>query len=202
MGAEAKCRARVGRGKPVDGKALLETTELIFRSTEKGLLRVVVPYAQLRRPAAATKEGALELHTKDQIVTILDLGPLAAKWADKITNPPSLLEKLGVKPEQTILVIGVDDASFLGELGTLSAPKQADLIFFGVHTPADLKTIPRLMSKLAPGGALWVIRQKGAAAPVSEGEIRTAARAAGLIDVKVASFSPTHTADKYIVKIK
>ena len=34
---------------------------------------------------------------------------------------------------------------------------------------------------------------------VSESEVRTAGRAAGLIDVKVVRFSDTHTADKFVI---
>ena len=55
-----------------------------------------------------------------------------------------------------------------------------------------------LARALSPRGGLWVIRPKGHA-EISEAEVRAAARGAGLVDVKVASFSPTHTADKFVI---
>jgi hypothetical protein len=67
-----------------------------------------------------------------------------------------------------------------------------------VHAPADLDRLPALARALAPAGGLWVIRPKGRAA-VTEAEVRAAARGAGLVDVKVASFSPTHTADRFVI---
>ena len=51
------------------------------------------------------------------------------------------------------------------------------------------------------GGALWTLRRKGAGAAVGEGDVRGAARAAGLTDVKVAAFSDERTADKFVVPI-
>jgi hypothetical protein len=51
---------------------------------------------------------------------------------------------------------------------------------------------------LKPDGALWVIRPKGSKA-VSEAEVMSAGKHAGLVDVKVASFSDTHTAEKFVI---
>ncbi len=46
MGKEAACRARLD-GKSARGKALLETSELVFRSTVRGQLRVAVPFKEM-----------------------------------------------------------------------------------------------------------------------------------------------------------
>ncbi len=206
MGAEAKCRARVG-SKTTAGKALLETTELVFRSTEKGVLRVVVAYQALTRCVA--KDGALELRTPDMQVTLLDLGPLAARWADKIANPPSLLTKLGVKPRLAISIVGAFDAPFLAELRAradldvtiAAAPRAAaDLIFYAAGRRADLARLPKLRASLAPAGALWIIRPKGVDT-ITERDVMAAGKDAGLVDVKVAAFSATHTAEKFVIPV-
>ena len=47
-------------------------------------------------------------------------------------------------------------------------------------------------------GAIWSIRPKGVA-EVSEAAVRAAALAAGLVDVKVARVSATHTAEKFVL---
>jgi hypothetical protein len=75
----------------------------------------------------------------------------------------------------------------------------AAIVFYAAERRADLKR----MAKLAPDGkgALWVIYPKGSAA-IREIEVIEAGRAAGLKDVKVASFSATHTALKFVVPVE
>ena len=109
-----------------------------------------------------------------------------------------------MKPEHRVAVLGVKDESFLALLAkklknkaATRATKDHDLIFFAVDKPADLERIAKLIPSLAPAGALWLIRPRGKK-DVSEAVVREAARAAGLVDVKVARFSETHTAEKYV----
>jgi hypothetical protein len=49
-------------------------------------------------------------------------------------------------------------------------------------------------------GALWVIRPKGRK-EISERAVMDAGKAAGLVDVKVVSFSETHTAEKFVIPV-
>ena len=57
-----------------------------------------------------------------------------------------------------------------------------------------------LKRSLKPNGALWVIRPKGRA-DISEAAVMAAGSAAGLVDVKVVRFSPTHTAEKFVIPL-
>ncbi len=75
------------------------------------------------------------------------------------------------------------------------------VVFLVVEAREDLKEIGELVPTLRGGGALWTLRRKGAGAAVSEGDVRSAARAAGLTDVKVAAFSEERTADKFVVPV-
>ena len=43
-----------------------------------------------------------------------------------------------------------------------------------------------------------MIRPKGSSA-ISESEVMSAGKRAGLVDVKVVSFSKTHTAEKFVI---
>ena len=61
-----------------------------------------------------------------------------------------------------------------------------------------LDRLRALKRSLKPNGALWVIRPKGSAA-ISESEVMAAGKKAGLVDVKVVSFSETHTAEKFVI---
>jgi hypothetical protein len=196
MGLEAECTLR-WQGRAARGKALLETTELIFR----GDVRLKIP--RDRVTAVETDGGELTVSFGGETATLV-LGAAAEKWARALVTVKSRLDKLGVGPGLSIAVVGVDDASFREELAARAgafddAPGKArDLIFFGVHAPADLARIPALVRALAPSGGLWVIRPKGRG-EVKEADVRAAARDGGLVDVKVASFSATHTADKYVI---
>jgi hypothetical protein len=201
MGAEAICNAKVN-GKRVSGRARLEMDTLEFRAPER---RLSIPFKQMRRIVA--EDGALVVES-DQGTLSLALGPVAAKWADKIRNPPSRLDKIGAKPEWRASAVGIDDRGFLKEMGDRIAQlsigrvlKDSDAIFFGATDAAQLSRLATLKRSLKPAGALWVIRPKGRK-EISEQSVMAAGKAAGLVDVKVVSFSPTHTAEKFVIPVK
>ena len=201
MGAEAICDAKVN-GKRVNGRARLEMDTLEFRAPE---LRLSIPFKQMRRIVA---EGGSLVVESDQGTLSLALGPVAARWADKIRNPPSRLDKIGAKPEWRASAVGIDDRGFLKEMGDRIAQlsigrvlADSDAIFFGATDAAQLSRLAALKRSLKPAGALWVIRPKGRK-EISEQSVMAASKAAGLVDVKVVSFSPTHTAEKFVIPVK
>jgi hypothetical protein len=201
MGAEAICNAKFN-GKRVSGRARLEMDTLEFRAPE---LRLSIPFKQMRRIVA---EGGSLVVESDQGTLSLALGPVAAKWADKIRNPPSRLDKIGAKPEWRASAVGIDDRGFLKEMGDRIAQlsigrvlEDSDAIFFGATDAAQLSRLATLKRSLKPAGALWVIRPKGRK-QISEQSVMAAGKAAGLVDVKVVSFSPTHTAEKFVIPVK
>jgi hypothetical protein len=199
MGREAACTARID-GKLAKGKALLETAEIVFR----GEARLKIPFADIREVTVAG--GALTVRTSATEVTFL-LGADAEAWAAKIKNPPSRLAKLGVKAGLRVSVAGALEPGFLEEARAAGAQvfagkaKNADLVFFSADKPADLARLKSYAATLQPAGALWVVRRKGADAPVTEAQSRAAAQAAGLVDTKVVAFSPTHTAERYVIPV-
>ena len=197
MGAEAKCVATIGR-KHVEGKALLETDSLIFRG---GDVRLNIPFVNLR--TLKVRDGVLYVDAGDGVVKF-GLGSAAAKWAEKITHPPSRADKLGVKEGQSVLLLNIEDDDLASELtirgATFRAGTPLDVIFYGVKTRAALTRVPKLRDSLASNGALWIVRPKGSP-DVSEADVMKAGRSAGLVDVKVVRFSETHTAEKFVVPV-
>ena len=101
MGLEATCAATLD-GERSRGTALLETTELLFRSTSSDL-RARVPLAEVASVKVAGKTLTL-VWGEHQLS--LELGVAAETWAAKIKNPPSRLSKLGVKPASRIALVG------------------------------------------------------------------------------------------------
>jgi hypothetical protein len=200
MGSEAKCTARMN-GRSATGTARLETDVLQFRGEG---LKISIPFKAMSSIAA--KNGELRVASPDGTAS-LDLGPAAEKWAEKIRNPPSRLQKIGVKPDWVASVLGVDDATFLRELEDAAskvsvgrALKNSDAIFVGATKTAQLERLKTLKASLKSNGALWVIRPKGRP-EISESSVMAAGKAAGLVDVKVVSFSPTHTAEKFVIPL-
>jgi hypothetical protein len=197
MGQESACAVSVGRRR-YEGKALLETDEIIFRSPD---LRLRIPLASIRK--AEARDGKLVVTHADGAATF-HLGPAAAKWEETIQHPKSLLDKLGIKPEHTVAVIGVRDAGFLADLRArvpriLARPgHDADVIIFGVESLDALARLRALRSAIKPNGMIWTVTPKGKGG-IKDTDVMAAGKAAGLVDVKVAAFSPTHTASKFVI---
>jgi hypothetical protein len=106
-----------------------------------------------------------------------------------------------------VSAINVDDDAFLKELEETVAflsigrtAQASDAIFYGVSREAQLPRLEKLKAALKPNGALWTIRPKGRP-EISESSVMIAGKAAGLVDVKVVSFSPTHTAEKFVIPV-
>lgn len=200
MGAEAQCTVSLN-GTQYEARALLETSELIVR----GDGRVRVPFAEMRSVSA--NDGTLTIEFGGGVLA-LELGRQAQRWADKIANPPSRLDKLGVKAGHRVAVIGVRDDGFADELRARGADvheddepaSESDLIFLGAERRDALDRLDRLQASLRRNGAIWIVRPRGSA-EISEGDVMNAAKAAGLVDTKVARFSETHTAEKLVIPV-
>ena len=193
MGQELECRMHYRR-RTLAGKAYLETDFLLFRGEE----RVKIPLKDLK--AVKVADGMLHLDFGGGPVR-LELGAAAEKWAAKILHPPSRADKLGVKAGLSVRVVGEFEAEFLEELGGLDEARgKVDLVFFAAAAKKDLARMAKLMDGMKAAGALWVVYPKGVAG-IREMEVIEAGRAAGLKDVKVASFSASHTALKFVIPV-
>ena len=200
MGAEARCTARFN-GKTSAGKARLETDILYFRGPA---VRLSIPFRQMSKITA--RAGTLSLTFPDGTASFA-LGPAAATWAEKIQHPPSRLAKIGARADWKASAVGVDDRAFLAELEGAVAELtigrvgvHCDAIFFGTTHASQLRRLAKLKTRLKESGAVWVIRPKGRP-EISEQAVMAAGRLAGLVDVKVVSFSSTHTAEKFVIPV-
>lgn len=135
-------------------------------------------------------------------------------------DPKSLLYKLGVKARIRVLVLGVEDESFLSDLrgrtaevvlgeGSSSArPTTAsgragrgfvgkgngagyDAVFVAVDEPKDMDELPGLKRAIKPNGAVWAVFRKGRK-DFNENEVLRGGLAAGLVDVRLFA-SPIRT---------
>jgi hypothetical protein len=193
VGQERDCTLRLG-GRSIPGRAQLETDYILFRgAAENKGERLKVVFGDLTGVNA--QDGILTLGFPGGPAAF-ELGPQAVKWRDKILNPPTLLDKLGVKPGLSIAIEGdfAFDPGFLA--GHFAAKGKADIVFYAAATRRDLDRVARLKSRLAPKGCIWIVYPKGVPA-IREVEVIEAGRSAGLKDTKVARFSETHTALRF-----
>jgi hypothetical protein len=117
-----------------------------------------------------------------------------------------LVEKLGVKPGARVAIIGVPDPALRELLAertddvTEGEPMpRTDLVFLGADSIDELGPLPKLRTRLKPDGAIWVVSRKGRAATLRDVDVIEAAIAARLVDVKVVSFSETHTSQRLVI---
>jgi hypothetical protein len=199
MGQEISCEARFG-SRTGTGKALLETDELIFR----GDFRLAIPLKGIQSLEAA--DGWLRIQWAEGQAAF-QLGARAAKWADKIRNPRSLIDKLDVKAGLRVSLCGVRESGFHDQLKTRTsdisegrAARDSDLIFLGIEAPEDLKRFKSLEKSLKRNGGVWAVYPKGRK-DMTENDVRRAGLEAGLVDIKVARFSDTHTALKFVIPV-
>jgi len=222
MGQEARCTVRIGE-RVGAGKALLETDELVFRGDDGLRLRIALKEMQ----AVEVRDGELRFESPAG-PAVLELGAQAEKWARKILHPKSLLDKLGVKAEMRVLVLGVEDEGFLadlrertdgvevGETSYSARPASAsgragrglvtgitggdyDAAFVAIEEPQDLEQLAELKRSIKPNGAVWAVFRKGRK-DFNENDVLRGGLDAALVDVKVVRFSDTHTASKFVIR--
>jgi hypothetical protein len=200
MGLEADCDVRFGK-QSSSGHARLEEKELLFR----GDFRLKIPFGDVR--SLEVKRGVMKVAFSGGEAAF-DLGPEAEKWADKIRNPRGLLDKLGVKPGMKVSLLGIDADGFKKQLEARTtditegrAAKGSDVVFVKMTAAGDVARLKSLREAIKPDGAVWVVWPKGQKA-FREDDARQAGPAAGLVDVKVASFSETLSALKMVIPLK
>lgn len=192
MGKEAfDIRATLPDGEDV-GRLQWEGPKLIFR----GAARRVFEGEALKGVHA--EAGDLVLAGGERFA----LGEAqAGKWAQAIANPPGRLNKLGVKAGMRAAILDLDDAAFAAELAgraeIVNDLAGLDILFYGADSPEALARVGALVPALAERGALWIVSLKGKLLKVKDVEVMAAAKAVGLVDNKVCSFSDSRTALRF-----
>lgn len=117
----------------------------------------------------------------------------------------TLIDKLGVKPEQRVYARNVSREFRATVDAALERPCLTrlsgtfDLLFVHIDAPSDLHAIAALVPHLKPAAGLWLIHPKGKGANPSDAEVRGVGLAAGLVDNKICAFNDTHTATRYVI---
>jgi hypothetical protein len=117
-----------------------------------------------------------------------------------------LLDKLGVRPGFRVALIDIDDPSIRPLLAERTSDltegwpePETDVVLFGADSRESLEPLEALAGRIRSNGAIWVVSRKGKEATLRDVEVIDAARAAGLVDNKVVSFSSSHTALRLVI---
>jgi hypothetical protein len=194
-----------------EGRALLESDHVRFRATD---VRLKIPFRDVTTCVA--ERGRLVLTWRDAVSGAgraeFELGePEAGRWADRISHPKILADKLGIKPNMRIAVdlpdARIDPDELLKPLRertddvTFGGPKEGtDLVFFEADSVAELAALASLRASMKPNGGIWVVSPKGDPS-IRDVDVIQAAKDAGLVDVKVVRWSQTHTALKLVIPL-
>jgi hypothetical protein len=153
----------------------------------------------------ATAEGNALLETDALVFRGGDVR-LSVPYRD-ITSVAGRLDKLGIKPGAVVILLGVKDEQFAMEVAARGARVstrlggEADVIFLAADRRDRLEKLGPIQQHLKRDGAIWVIRPRGIDA-ITERDVMQAGKAAGLVDVKVARFSDTQTAEKFVIPVR
>jgi len=66
----------------------------------------------------------------------------------------------------------------------------------------DLEKLKEAKTWIEPNGSIWVVRPKGGRGPLRDTDLIHAGLAAGLVDNKIASFSESHGAMRFVFRLR
>ena len=206
MGQEIKTQLRLD-GRIIDVTALLETDTLVFR----GGATMAIPFAEMFSVEASS--GWLELKTPRGLV-LLELGPKAEVWRERIKNPKALVEKLGLSETKKVCVVGKLDADLRADIDASGAKvaksargKDFDVVFVAANVKKDLEKLPAIKETIVPDGAIWIIYPKATASGVkldpelTERAVLTAGRTLTLTDNKQVKINEDLTAVRFVIPV-
>jgi Protein of unknown function (DUF3052) len=118
------------------------------------------------------------------------------------------MDKLGIRPGMRVALVELHDARFEEDLRdrthdiTDGEPlPDTDVVVYAADTHEALERLGSLRSRIVPNGAIWVVSRKGRLATIRDVDVIAAAKAAGLVDNKVASFDETRTSLRLVIPL-
>ncbi len=117
------------------------------------------------------------------------------------------LVKLGVKTDQRISLVGLDEPDFTQDLEAAGASisrrlrLESDMLFFYVQNLPELERLRELRRYIKPNGAIWVVRRKGRDAAIKDTDVIEAGLAARMVDNKIVAFSEELAAMRLVIRL-
>jgi hypothetical protein len=187
-------------GRILEGVVHLETDSLVFR----GDVSLTVMFSEMFKVEA--NAGWLDLQTARGLL-LLELGPKAEVWAEKIKNPKALAAKLGVDEHKKVAVVGKLDPALRADLEAAGAKiaksargKDFDMVFVAASSKKELEKVAAARELIKDDGAIWIVYRKGNA-DLTEREVLTAGRTLQLTDNKQVKVDDVLTSVRFVVPV-
>jgi hypothetical protein len=127
---------------------------------------------------------------------------------DKDYSHRDVTDKLGLKPDHRVRVIGAGDAAFLKKVREktgkrfVSDAAAADIILYYPQTILEIiPTLTELKTKIVPNGGIWVITiKKGFEGYIKQDDLIPMGAKAGLVDNKICSISDKESAMRFVIR--
>lgn len=198
MGLEAKCEAKFTSEKTVAGKLHLDSVSLAFSSKEQKWKCDLVNISKLK-----VDEGWLQIGTGKNAVRF-QLGEAADRWKTKILNPPTRLDKLGLKKGMVCLLKGKFDIEFIQQLSeaeirisrTLDA---AQVVLAQCEKTKELDKLRDLLESAKVKTHFWIVWPKGVQ-EITQAEVMKFAKSFGMGPGKNCSFDDRLSAMRFTKK--
>lgn len=119
-----------------------------------------------------------------------------------------LLDKLGIRPGMRVAILGVQNDTIRALIAERTTDltegwpdPDTDVVLLAADSTEELTPLAELATRIRQNGSIWVVSVKGTSSTLRDVEVMAAARAAGLIDNKVVSFSATHTSIRLVIPV-
>ncbi|MEZ6093070.1 MAG: hypothetical protein R3C03_02360 [Pirellulaceae bacterium] len=194
MGLERKTKARVGR-KVYEGKLHLDSKLLTFHSKD-----IRIEFELTSNLDAIIADEWLKVSLDGCSASFL-LGDQCEKWLSKIKNPPDLIQKLGLKPRQTIWFSKGFDGQIKKQARDLGAKVvkaivECDLAFLEIKRVDDLDLLIDVLDDIAAEINVWVIWPKGQK-QFGQSQVMTICRERGFGPSKTASIDENRSSMRF-----
>lgn len=199
MGQEVKTTLRFD-GRILEGTARIEGESLVFQ----GGASITLAFSEIFKVEA--NAGWLDLTTARGLL-LLELGPRASQWAEKIKNPRGLIERLGVDATKKVCVVGKLDEDVRSDIAASGAKvaksargKDFDVVFVAASAKKDLEKLDAVKAMIKDDGAIWIVYPK-ATDDLRERDVLIAGRTLQLNDGKPVKLSEELTAVRFVIPI-
>ncbi len=197
VGLEAKTTAKTGT-KEILGRLHVDSKQLEFSSREFKWKAKLGPELK----ATARENWLVVKQGRDKIE--FDIGKDAARWVEKILNPPDRPKKLGLKAGMKAWVGTGFDATFKSELkqvelSVVRDPAKCEIAFCMVGHRHELKQTAKLLQQIPDGVNIWIVWPKGID-EVRQADVMEAAASGKFGPSKTAAFDDHHSSMRFARK--
>ncbi len=180
-------------------------------SFEGDHVRVGKPFSRtfhLPEMQAVEVDGAALVLTAQDGRYRLEVGPDAAKLAERMRHPKRRIDKMGFKPGSHVALLHFEDVPLAAECAAAGVNlmhvndaallrEDAGCVIVEANAPHELLVLDDIAQR-RPAAAVWVVSFKGKKLLLSDREVMAEASKRGYVSTKVVAFDADRTALRFV----